>query len=419
MNRELRIALDLSHFHYRISERMKEIGNSIDYNKIFSRPEIILFSIDCTEKNPEKQVMEIIKEASSEISYLPFLIDGFVKRTPDKIHGLSLKIEASPGIIQLHDRLKELLIMEGMKFQSFMYDKNRLYLPLMEYPGFLDAEIIWRHVSRKNCDPLTRLLSLAGNSPRYKIRDFILPAESFRIQLCDEKEVLKVYDLVLKRSINGNDVHRAREGFENFRRMRGYESVETKYSETKDSFIISDLHLSHKSITEGAARPFYPGDSKRMDEVLIRNWNNTVKPSDTIYYLGDLTYNLGPDICNNYLSKLNGELVFIRGNHDSCLKDYPEQLLVNYSGREYLLVHDPKFRPKDYSGWMIHGHVHNSRVADYPFIDFKNKTINACCELTGYHPVNLRDIHRVLEKHEKGMTDARRFFLYEEISGEK
>lgn len=415
MNHELRIGLDPSNFHYRISDRIGEIGNSVYYHKIKEQPGIILFSISYSGKNAERSISGMIEEAASGISYFPFLINGFVKRTPDKNHGLSLRIETSPEIIRFHNRLKELSAAEGLIFQSCMTDEAELHIPLMNYPGFLDAEIIWRHATRKNRSFITGLLSLAGNSPRYKIRNFILPAESFRIELRNEKNPVKTYDLVLKRWFNKKNIQRCREGFEKFRILRGYESLKNNHTGNKEIFLSSDLHLGHTAIIEGAARPFLPGNPEKMDDVLIGNWNNTVKSSDKVYYLGDLTYNQGPDVCNTYLSKLNGDLVFIRGNHDICMDNSPENHLLKYSGREYYLVHDPKNRPDGYSGWMIHGHVHNSRISDYPFMDFKNKTINVCCELTGYHPVNLRDIDRVLEISEKEKFITEKFLLYEDI----
>jgi len=394
---------------------MTEIGNSIDYHILYSRPEIVLFSVTPDGKNSERQIMEMIKEASHEVSNLPFLINGFVKRTPDKNHGLSLAIEASSGIEKFCSELERLLSSEEIKYQNFLENENLLYLPLMDYPGFFDAEIILRHAQQNERSLITGLLSFAQKRPGYKIREFVLPAEGFRIGLHDDKGLQKTYDLVLKRWTDKNDIHRSKESFGKYRRMREYESINVKYTENKDCFIISDLHLGHRPIIEGAARPYYPGDSKKMDAVLIRNWNNTVKPSDTVWYLGDLTYNLNFDTCSDYLSQLNGEIIFVRGNHDVCMQDCPENIVASYLGREYFLVHDPKYRQDNYSGWMIHGHVHNSRMADYPFIDFKNKSINACCELTGYHPVNLRDIDRVLNMYENAEINIEKILLYEDL----
>ncbi|WP_169743623.1 metallophosphoesterase [Methanolacinia paynteri] len=395
---------------------MKEIGNSVYYHEILGNPEIVLFHIKYKGKNPERRIMEIIKEASPGFFYLPYVINGYVKQTPDKRYGLSLQVQASGEICELCTELERLLISEKFEFRSMMTGSNILYIPVIEYSGIIDAEIIHRHASQKNNGIVTRLLSRAGKTPQYRIRDFILPAESIHIELSDENGLRKTYDLVRKRWSDKNPTgSRSGDGFEGFRRLRNYESGETAFSEKDEIYLLSDLHLGHSDIIWGAARPYPPGDWKRMDKVLINNWNNIIKPSDTVYYLGDLTYNLDRRTCDYYLSKLNGNIEFIKGNHDGSMEGLPEQMTISYSGRDFLLVHDPKSRPEGYHGWTIHGHVHNSRISDYPFIDFTNKTINVCCELTGYHPIKLGEISGLIDLYEKGEISAESFLLYEDF----
>jgi calcineurin-like phosphoesterase family protein len=54
-----------------------------------------------------------------------------------------------------------------------------------------------------------------------------------------------------------------------------------------------------------------------MDETLITNWNNKVKPSDIVYHLGDFCFlNKREDILK-LRKKLNGNQIhLITGNHD-------------------------------------------------------------------------------------------------------
>ena len=51
-----------------------------------------------------------------------------------------------------------------------------------------------------------------------------------------------------------------------------------------------------------------------MNEALITNWNNVVKPNDTVFHLGDFAFG-GSYIWNNVLSRLNGNIHLILGNH--------------------------------------------------------------------------------------------------------
>lgn len=80
-----------------------------------------------------------------------------------------------------------------------------------------------------------------------------------------------------------------------------------------DVWFTSDTHFGHRNIIRFCDRPF---DSvEEMDEALIQNWNSVVKPGDSIYHLGDLTF-AKEDKIRYYLSRLNGNKFLCLGNHD-------------------------------------------------------------------------------------------------------
>jgi len=91
---------------------------------------------------------------------------------------------------------------------------------------------------------------------------------------------------------------------------------EVLQSINKDTWIISDLHLGHKSILD-----FEPCRTTAMridgfenhEEWIIDNWNSVVGKDDTVLCLGDFAFNGVSD----YIEKLNGNIIFILGNHDS------------------------------------------------------------------------------------------------------
>lgn len=158
-------------------------------------------------------------------------------------------------------------------------------------------------------------------------------------------------------------------------------------------FVTSDLHFDHENIIKYCNRPFK--NKHEMNHVLIENWNRTVKANNIVYFLGDMTYGPKRHSIDYWLSKLNGNIRFIRGNHDTDKITRVDVLANNhyikYKGYKFLLMHDP-YRSSRYNGWIIHGDKHNNDPIKYPHINKKNKTINVCTELTNYTPVSLDSI---------------------------
>ena len=163
-------------------------------------------------------------------------------------------------------------------------------------------------------------------------------------------------------------------------------------------FVVSDMHFDHKNIIEYSDRPFR--SVYDMNRTLISNWNGRVREGDRVYYLGDMAF--GRKSIDFWLSRLNGEVRFIRGNHDVGGHRYDDviekaeviekgRILLKYGGYEFLLTHDPD-RPPDWDGWIIHGDKHNNHPVTYPHINKRNKTVNVCVEYTEYAPMNLDEI---------------------------
>jgi calcineurin-like phosphoesterase family protein len=167
-----------------------------------------------------------------------------------------------------------------------------------------------------------------------------------------------------------------------------------------ESFVISDLHLGHANIIKYCARPFLADNVQEMDRVLIQNWNASVRPEDTVYYLGDLRYGRDAGDARSYLQSLSGKINLIRGNHDCDLPDARETLEIEYGGISFLLIHDPCAAPPGTKRWVVHGHMHNNDLKEYPFINFKEKRINVSAEVIGYRPVSLRRIAGLIREND-------------------
>lgn len=85
-------------------------------------------------------------------------------------------------------------------------------------------------------------------------------------------------------------------------------------------FITSDLHFGHKDIVGEESfcktRAHFK-TTEEMNDYLIETHNSKVTNKDTIYHLGDFSINLKPREVYSLLCKMNGQIHFIKGNHDS------------------------------------------------------------------------------------------------------
>jgi calcineurin-like phosphoesterase family protein len=160
-------------------------------------------------------------------------------------------------------------------------------------------------------------------------------------------------------------------------------------SPTQRTFLISDLHFGHELTLLFVPRPF--GTAHEMNIALVSNWNSVVGKNDLVWHIGDLSWT---QPARFWMNKLNGRVLFIRGNHDRSARWMKRYAIIKRGGQTFFLVHDPDDRiiPQGYTGWVVHGHHHGGHDQfgnEYPFIDGVKKRINVVCELTDYKPVDL------------------------------
>ena len=179
-------------------------------------------------------------------------------------------------------------------------------------------------------------------------------------------------------------------------------------------YFTSDLHIGHKNIIEFDNRPF--SSVEEMNEELVKRWNNKVKPGDLVYCLGDLFWKGDSDFVQRTLKQLYGNIILIRGNHDSFLhnadnkkflatvKDYDDIKVTLQNGeiRRCILSHYPiHFYNGHYHGTiMLYGHVHstheNNLVNQYARWLNENRCpvemYNVGCMHWNYEPVTLDEI---------------------------
>lgn|SRR5574344_77255 len=149
----------------------------------------------------------------------------------------------------------------------------------------------------------------------------------------------------------------------------------------------SDWHFYHDRILEFHPRrkELFGTTMKEIVDNMVLKWNNTVSKKDTVYILGDLSFGTVEEKRKLFM-RLNGNKVFILGNHDSvpdshrCFFNHITQI-KNMTFKksvfptlpkdtEIIMCHFPLFTWEhfDKGSIMLHGHCHGK-------IDGENKEL--------------------------------------------
>ena len=168
-------------------------------------------------------------------------------------------------------------------------------------------------------------------------------------------------------------------------------------------FLTSDTHFGHAGVcrfmqNDGVTKLRPWTDPEEMDEEMVKRWNETVKPTDKVYHLGDVVINRK---ALKIMHRLNGDKVLIRGNHDIFKDDdYREhfrELRAYHVMNGMILSHIP-LHPESLGrfGVNIHGHTHSNRVMtwhptkQHPVVDPRYHCV--CVEQTDFRPILFEDV---------------------------
>ena len=141
-------------------------------------------------------------------------------------------------------------------------------------------------------------------------------------------------------------------------------------------------------------------DVNHMNEYMVMQHNRVVGPKDKTYFLGDLAMNKKflPT-----LSRMNGEKVLIRGNHDeesaSLYLNWFKDVRGVHQFDGMVLSHIP-IHPDSLSRWKcnVHGHLHANRVR-LPNQHIDERYQSVCMEqLDDYTPISLEQMKSRMRK---------------------
>ena len=155
------------------------------------------------------------------------------------------------------------------------------------------------------------------------------------------------------------------------------------------TYLFSDPHFHHKNMAK--RRGF--SSAEEMNELIVKNWNNTVSKRDAVFLLGDITMEKKQ---YEILGRLQGMIHVVLGNHDERrhvreMLNYVHSVsgMIDYK-KIAILTHCPvhpsqlEFRYP----YNIHGHVHENSIDD-------ERYINVCAEMIDYTPVEFSKLIKI------------------------
>ena len=197
------------------------------------------------------------------------------------------------------------------------------------------------------------------------------------------------------------------------------------------TWFTSDTHLGHANIIRYCNRPFKNVDE--MNETIVKNWNERVKPEDLVYFAGDFCFRNSPGgkagegevhKADYYRKQLNGDIVFIKGNHDrnNSLKTNIERVIIRYGGHKICLVHNPIHIDFSYSFNFV-GHVHEKwKFKKMKFASDQTNVVNVGVDVWNFRPVNFEEIMRGFKqwtRHENVVEEKSQKQMHQNYQSER
>lgn len=171
----------------------------------------------------------------------------------------------------------------------------------------------------------------------------------------------------------------------------------------------SDLHIGHANIIKYCNRPFTSVDE--MNETLLKNWNNKVKPGDNVYCVGDIAL-CRPEQAVEWLRQANGNKFLVEGNHDrGCLKDrafrecfiwisplreikIPDPDVKDYGEQRITLCHYSMnvWNKSHHGAWQLFGHSHGT-LPENP----TSRSMDVGVDARNYAPISYQEVKEIMK----------------------
>ena len=315
------------------------------------------------------KVIETVKKVADNYDNLEYYYDGYEVKHGNKGYVIAIRIRPSPELVQ---------------FREEVYGKLKGHIT--ERPDVRQYnENLWFHAAVSfNLGPEQVKKFLSDTELVQKLQRFLFHARVLRITLVRKGRIVYEYDTLTKRILDRSHALSSDELENTYKKYREkFLKIEVDRRNWENVWFVADTHFGHKNIIKYAARPFV--DTATMDECMKSKWNEVVSSNDIVYIVGDFARRNLKD----YVIPLKGKKVFIQGNHDPPGIGV-DRVYMKFGNFKFILTHYPVEVNAENDEWVIHGHMHNNKLREYPFINSKARTINVGVDLTSFYPVNLR-----------------------------
>jgi calcineurin-like phosphoesterase family protein len=141
-----------------------------------------------------------------------------------------------------------------------------------------------------------------------------------------------------------------------------------------------------------------------MNEIMIDNWNKKVKPTDTIYHLGDF----GFGELRYIIERLNGKKYLTIGSHDSNVMPYFHlfediKAIIDLKDVNIVLCHYAMrvWSRSHYGSWHLYGHSHG-------MIEPWGKSFDVGVDCWKFSPISLDQVRKEMEKRPDNFNQVKK-----------
>ncbi|MGD1003922.1 MAG: 2'-5' RNA ligase family protein [Methanoregulaceae archaeon] len=416
------IEIRLGRTKWRIKKTTAKIGQIYHIEKFIEKhPHLTLFGPFHLKKEIAiPQLLNAIEIAAKPFGVIPFFIHGYEMNQGLNGAVIAYKIDPTDALIELTEAIVKSIrdFAETLNIWDQNPDKKWFHVTIANRLDRNRASNIFRDLVGQSrtvsCKSLiktnffTKIFLFFKSKVREtdnhsSLKSPLLDEDGLRISVINGEKILAEYDLFNNRWVSQNgdtSIVEWHKTLQKYRISNNIELTHPVFSKTPDIYVISDLHLGHANIIKYCSRPFPHDAVHEMDQILIKNWNYTVKSGDRIFLIGDLCYGPNAKTPFEYLQRLNGDIILIQGNHDKDTESPVHFEILTHLDLHFLPIHDPNDAPPNFDGWIIHGHHHNNNLEEYPFINFEKRRINVSAEVIKYQPMSLSELYNIIKGHQ-------------------